>query len=317
MCFPMTELPAGHPDRRKLVSIDEIVDILSHRPVATTRERGWNGVTVDLYHPLVECSEKYPALDHHMISYCPWGHGRLVQGRGGKIHDGAILPGFSLLMPAGHDSIWEGNPAPSARLRIPSLLIADAAEQIGYRTSSQVELRNVFETRDPVISRVALVLLDELDRKPHPAQALIVDQASTLLAAHVLRSYNAFDVAERTDMPSLGAVEITRLIAFIEDNIDRTIGLAELAALVNVDRFHFTRLFKRATGMTASSFVEQRRVRRAQALILETDIPLSEIALMVGFADQSHFTRRFHRHVGCTPGAFARTHGRRRASRRK
>lgn len=312
----MAEHQVGNPDRRKLVSIDEIVDILSHRPVATTRERGWNGVTVDLYHPLNECSEKYPALDHHMISYCPWGHGRLVQGRGGKTFEGAILPGFSLLMPAGHDSIWEGNPAPSARLRIPASLMATAADQVGYRSTSQVELRNVFEARDPIVSRVAQILLEELERPAHPAQALIVDQASALLATHLLRSYNGFDVLERLDLPSLGAVEITRLIAFIEDNIDRTIALAELAALVNVDRFHFTRLFKRATGVTASSFVEQRRIQRAQSLILETDIPLSQIALMVGFADQSHFTRRFHRHVGSTPGAFARSRGRRRPSRR-
>jgi len=312
----MAEQQAGTPDQRKLVSIAEIVDILSHRPVATTRKRDWNGVTVDLYHPLAECSERYPALDHHMISYCPWGRGRLVQGRGGKIHEGPILPGFSLLMAAGHDSTWEGSPAPSARLRIPVSLVANAAEQIGYRGASQVEIRNVFEMRDPVVTRVAQILLEELDRPAHPAQALIVDQASSLLAAHLLRSYNGFDLVERMDRPSLGAVEITRLIAFIEDNIDRSIGLDELAALVNVDRFHFTRLFKRATGMTTSSFVEQRRIQRAQSLILETNLPLSEIALMVGFADQSHFTRRFHRHVGTTPGAFARSRGRRRASRR-
>lgn len=65
--------------------------------------------------------------------------------------------------------------------------------------------------------------------------------------------------------------------------------------------------------MTAIGFVEQCRIRRAQSLIMETAIPLAEVALMTGFADQSHFTRRFHRHVGRTPAAFAREHGRRRA----
>jgi AraC family transcriptional regulator len=86
--------------------------------------------------------------------------------------------------------------------------------------------------------------------------------------------------------------------------------------VVNVSRFHFTRLFKRSTGLTAISFVEQCRIRRAQALISETDLPLAHIALMTGFADQSHFTRRFHRHVGCTPAAFAREQSRRRSARR-
>ncbi len=62
-------------------------------------------------------------------------------------------------------------------------------------------------------------------------------------------------------MPPLGRLELARLTEFIEDNIDRTIGLAELAEIVNVSRFHFTRLFKRSTGMTAISFVEQCRLR--------------------------------------------------------
>lgn len=61
---------------------------------------------------------------------------------------------------------------------------------------------------------------------------------------------------------------------------------------------------------------ERSRIRRAQALILETELTLVEIALMTGFADQSHFTRRFHRHIGSTPAAYARENGRRRPVRR-
>ncbi len=303
--------------RPKLVSIDEIVDVLSHRPTATTRERGWSGVTVDLYRPLPNCSESYPALDHHLICYCPTGSARLIQGRDGKIHEGTISTGVSLLMPAGYDSTWNGDAAASARLRIPTSLIASAGEQIGRRSTSQIEIRNVFETRDTMIERVALILLAEMERKPHPVQALIADQVSCALAAHLLRSYNGFEAIERYEVPSLGRVELARLTEFIEDNVGRSIGLAELAAIVNVSRFHFARLFKRSTGMTALSFVEQCRIRRAQALILETDMPLSEIALLAGFADQSHFTRRFHRHTGCTPAVFARERGRRRSRPRR
>ncbi len=303
-----------HFDQPKLVSIAEIVSVLSHRPIATTRERGWSGVTVDMYKALSNISERYPALDHHVICYCPFGTARLVQGRDGAVHESLISAGVSMLMPAGCDSLWEGNASATARLRIPRSLIADAGEQIGRRCTSRIELRNVFETRDTVIGRISQILIAELERKPHPAQALIVDHLSAALAAHLLRSYNAFDPIEAQDIPPLGRVELARLTEFIEDNLDRTIGLAELAAIVNISRFHFTRLFKRSTGMTAISYVEQCRIRRAQSLILETNFPLAQIALMTGFADQSHFTRRFHRHVGCTPAAFAREHGRRRPS---
>jgi AraC family transcriptional regulator len=94
------------------------------------------------------------------------------------------------------------------------------------------------------------------------------------------------------------------------------IGLGELAAIAHVSRFHFTRLFKRSTGLTPMAYVERSRIRQAQDLLRMAELPLSEVALVVGFADQSHFTRRFHRHVGCTPAAFARAYGIRRLPRR-
>ncbi|AXF00795.1 AraC family transcriptional regulator [Paraburkholderia hospita] len=294
------------------VTIDEIVHVLSHRPTATTREREWSGVTVDMYAPLHNVSERYPALDHHLICYCPSGSARLVQGRDGAVHECLITSGVSMLMPAGYDSLWEGSASATARLRIPTALVASAGEQIGRQSTTQIEIRNVFETRDPVIEHIARVLIAELDRKPHPAQTLIVDHVSFALAAHLLRSYNAFEPVIPREHPALTRMEVARITEYIEENLDRSIGLDELAGIVNVGRFHFTRLFKRSTGMTAIGFVEQCRIRRAQSLLLETDIPLSEIALMTGFSDQSHFTRRFHRHTGCTPAAFAREHGRRR-----
>ncbi len=298
--------------RERLITVEEILHARPQRPKATTRDRGWSGVTVDVHQSYSNVSERYRGLDHHLICYCPSGSHRRVQARAGAVHDSVISTGMSYLMPAGYDSSWEGDSGLTARMRIPTCLIDLAAEQVGQRSMSQVEIRNMFEVRDPMIERLAHAMLTELDVRPHPVQALIIDAISSALAAHMLRCYNAFEAVEGTLEPTLGKKELTRLTAYIEDNLDRTIGLSELAAVVNVSRFHFTRLFKRSTGLTAISFVEQCRIRRAQALIAETDHPLAHIALMTGFADQSHFTRRFHLYVGCTPGVFAREHGRRR-----
>ncbi|MCA8094290.1 AraC family transcriptional regulator [Burkholderia anthina] len=309
------QLQLHRPAQPERVSIHQIFNVLSHRPFATTRERGWSGITVDLYDPLPDVCERYPALDHHVICYCPYGSARLVQGRDGVTHESLVSAGVSMLMPAGYDSRWEGHASATARLRIPIALVAAAAEQLASRVAP-VELRNVFSTRDVVIEHIAQILIAELGRAPHPAQTLIADQLSSALAAHLVRSYNLFEPILPADVPPLGQKEIARVTDYIETHLERPIGLDELAGLVNVSRFHFTRLFKRSTGMTASSFIERCRIRRAQTLILDTDLPLADVALMTGFADQSHFTRRFHRHVGCTPAAFARDCGRRRATRR-
>lgn len=307
----------SHPDgasQPTQVSIDEIVNLKSRRPSVTSRERGWGGVTLDLYRPQPDCFHSYPALDHHLISYCPAGRGRLVQRRNGTTHESIISAGISLIMPAGCDSTWEGSTPTSARLRIPSGLIDTAGEQLGRQSTTQIEIRNIFEVRDATIERMALLLLGEIEQRPHPAQLLIVEQISLALSAHLLRSYNVFEVARGYEPPPLGRLELSRLTEYIEENIGRPISLMELAALVNVSRFHFARLFKRSMGVTAINFVEACRIRRAQALIQETDLSLVDIALLTGFADQSHFTRRFHRHLGCTPAAFAREQGCRRSS---
>lgn len=312
----MTALHTAGSLRPERVSIDEIVRIKSRRPVSTSRERGWTGVTIDLYTPKADFYQTYPALDHTLICYCPSGSGRLVQRRDGSVHEGVMSAGMSLLMPAGCESAWEGATAASARLRIPTALLAAAGDQIGQRSTPQIEIRNVFETRDSVIEHLALLLLAEIDQAAHPAQILMVDQLSLALAAHMVRRYNVFDTASVPDLAALGHAELARLTEFIDGNLERAITLADLADLVNVSRFHFSRLFKHSTGMTPISYVERCRIQRARALILETDLPLVEIALMTGFADQSHFTRRFHRHVGCTPAVFARDNGRRRPARR-
>lgn len=306
----------GTSSNLETVSIRTVLHTLPDRPVATSRDRGWLGVTVDVHAHNPGYCVRTPAHDHHLICYCRAGSARLVQGRDGVAHDSMFFPGMSLLMPAGYDSTWDGDAPASTRLRIPISLISTAADQIGTHSVSQFEIRNVFETRDAFLERIALTLLAEVERREHPAQALIADTMSCALAAHMLRSYNGFDMPEAYQASPLGTVELARLTEYIEENIEHPIGLAELAGIVNVSRFHFSRLFKRSTGTTAINYVERCRIKRAQMLIAETDVPLAQVALMAGFSDQSHFTRRFQRHVGCTPASFARDQGRRRTGRR-
>jgi AraC family transcriptional regulator len=303
------------PSKPLPITIDSVLHLLPLAPSVTTRQRDWSGVTVDLYRPAPNCSATYSAFDHHALYYIPVGSGRLVQGRDGVVHEAVISAGMSAVMPAGHDSSWDGDVPASARMRMPTALIDAAAEQMGKRSAHQVEIRNVFQMRDPLIERVAQMFISELERRSHPAQVLIADALSCALAAHMVRSLNAFDVTGSYDPPPLGRAQLAQVMAFIEENLERPITLSDLAAVVNVSRFHFARLFKRSTGMTAIAYVEQCRLRRAQSLIAGSDIPLSQIALIAGFADQSHFTRRFHKHFGRTPAAFAREQGRRRSQR--
>lgn len=82
--------------------------------------------------------------------------------------------------------------------------------------------------------------------------------------------------------------------------------LAELAADAGVHPGHLAVAFRRHYGCTPGEFVRGQRVLRACRDLTAGEMPLAEIALAAGFADQSHFTRTFKRLVGVTPAAFRR-----------
>jgi AraC family transcriptional regulator len=97
---------------------------------------------------------------------------------------------------------------------------------------------------------------------------------------------------------------LRRAREYIESHLEQKISIESLADTVGLSMFHFARAFKQSEGVTPHGYLVQRRVKRAQELLADTDLPLSEIAVAVGFADQSHCARRFREHVGLTPSRY-------------
>jgi AraC family transcriptional regulator len=77
--------------------------------------------------------------------------------------------------------------------------------------------------------------------------------------------------------------------------------LAELANLVQMSPYYFSRLFKQSIGVTAHQYVIQCRIEKAKQLLKTQDLSLTYISQQVGFHDQSHFSKTFCKIVGLTP----------------
>jgi AraC-like DNA-binding protein len=99
---------------------------------------------------------------------------------------------------------------------------------------------------------------------------------------------------------------LRRVREYIDSNLEQNLDIESLATTAGLSPFHFARAFKQSEGSTPHNFVLQRRIAKARELLSRGDLPLSEIALVVGFADQSHFTRRFQEIVGISPWKFRR-----------
>jgi AraC-like DNA-binding protein len=90
------------------------------------------------------------------------------------------------------------------------------------------------------------------------------------------------------------------ILAHLEKNLSNRV----LADLVGFSVWHFSRAFQRSAGVSPHRFVLQSRVDRVKHLLVETDLPLAQVAVAAGFADQTHCTRWFSKIVGIPPGKF-------------
>ncbi|NHZ61306.1 helix-turn-helix domain-containing protein [Massilia genomosp. 1] len=95
-----------------------------------------------------------------------------------------------------------------------------------------------------------------------------------------------------------------RLADYIEQHLAQSITLGELAQLACLSEFHLARMFRVSFGMPPSSWVAQRRIERARALLKAGKLPLQQVAAACGYADLSHFSHRFSKAVGAPPGRY-------------
>ena len=94
---------------------------------------------------------------------------------------------------------------------------------------------------------------------------------------------------------------LRRVRQHIEANLEKTISIEEMAGMAGLSKCHFARAFRQSQGVTPHDYLLRRRVHRAQQLLADTDLPLSEIAIACGFADAGHCSRRFKERLGITP----------------
>lgn len=102
----------------------------------------------------------------------------------------------------------------------------------------------------------------------------------------------------------LSKSQLRRVNEHIDDRLCDDLRLGDLAALIGMSEFHFSRQFKRTTGLAPHQYLVRRRVERAKRLLRETDMPVAEVALNSGFAHQSHLSNWFRRAVRTSPARY-------------
>ncbi|WP_163526987.1 helix-turn-helix domain-containing protein [Halobacillus ihumii] len=95
-----------------------------------------------------------------------------------------------------------------------------------------------------------------------------------------------------------------KVIEYLLSFYDKQIDKEELASLCNVHSGHLSRKFKQQTNMTITEYQKILRLQQAKHLLKTENLPVEEVAWLVGYDDPSYFTRVFKKETGSTPTQF-------------
>ncbi|MCF6371206.1 AraC family transcriptional regulator [Rhizobium halophilum] len=177
-----------------------------------------------------------------------------------------------------------------------------SCDLLGY--TAPPALRDISGGNDLQLSHLLALVHQELTAEGKGSQLFIQGLAQTL-AVHLIRNYAASEAPDDRQN-ALPGFKLRRAVAHLEEHLAEPFNLAQLAKTVGMSEFHFSRLFKKATGLSPSRYFIRQRVARAQQLLQETDTSIIEIGMSVGYSSPSHFAQVFRRETGLPPSHYRR-----------
>ena len=153
-------------------------------------------------------------------------------------------------------------------------------------------LNDLVLLRDPFAEQLAKALTGHGDT---------VDEGFALCIGQTLAMHLARLEFPRTKVNALPKWRLRRVEEFVKAHFDRCISLSDLAKVAGLSRMHFAAQFRAATGYRPREYLLHRRIEHAKSLLSNTETPLAEVALAVGFCTQAHFSTVFKRITGETP----------------
>ena len=139
-----------------------------------------------------------------------------------------------------------------------------------------------------------------------PGKEIVMRALVEQLLVQVLRNYAQPRRSEELELSRAGLVDrrIRRSVELMYTQLDQDLTLKALAAASYLSPFHFARLFKKLTGTTPHNYLAGIRAARAQLLLADTELSVTEIGARVGYLSASHFTKAFRVATGTTPREF-------------
>jgi AraC family transcriptional regulator len=215
-------------------------------------------------------------------------------------HAWTLTRGDLSLIPAGwRTTCWTERAADFLQIELGRELVRRAAGD----SDGDLDLPNLFSFDDPVCRELSLSMVSEA--QTHGAAArMYVESAAIVLAQRLLALKGR--PATRAPRPGLPPAVLRRAKEFLNDQMDRNPGVTELSTAVGMNVDHFSRMFKRSTGLAPHQYLGNIRLERAKRMLVEGGSSIIEIAYEIGYANPSQFSAFFRKRTGLSPTEFRR-----------
>jgi len=188
---------------------------------------------------------------------------------------------------------------------LPRSALDGIAEQSGAPRVGELPAQLGAGHDDQVIRHISEALLQAL-RRPAEINQLFVDHMMLAFTTHVAQTYGGLRWGVKVSKGGLAPWQLKRVYEKLDADLGGTLSLQQVAAEFGLSVSYFSRAFRVSTGLPPYQWLLRQRVKAAKQLMTVNDLPLSEIAIAVGFANQSHFTKVFSALVGVSPATWRR-----------
>lgn len=217
-----------------------------------------------------------------------------------------LSPGQSLILEPNSNLKIEDGPIDFFMIELsPSLVLEHATAMRLVSPSSTVSFKSEILEQDKKLSGLFGSLQTELNDEK-PGKDIVVRAVIEQLLVHLIRTYSTVKRSHELELSRVGLVDrrVRRSVELMHAQLDQDLSLKTLAAASYLSPFHFARLFKKVTGATPHTYLAAIRVHKAQLLLADTQLSITQVGAKVGYLSSSHFTKAFRNATGTTPREF-------------
>ncbi len=254
-----------------------------------------------LFRQSISVNHKMHWHEFYEITFVLDGYGsQILNGKQKPLQPGTIF----FLIPT---DIHKVSPAAGSTLEIFNVmfteeLITEDLRQLLFKES--LEYYTILEPAQCEALKTEFCTIDtELSNKK-PGHNIVVKGALEHIAVELVRSCQENSTQSGTALPGLHAPSIQRALTYINNTYRKPLTLEEAAEQAQLAPNYFSECFHKATGVSFQTYLHNLRMKFAAAMLISSDLPITDICYASGYNTLSHFTRAFKNKYGLTPTSY-------------